>query len=120
MKRTSDAKTTMHLFLRALLQCNPKIIKMRSGYQERDSGYSHDSERNVQDLLKILRRGSASMIERQTSLLGKEQNTLSLAALAQYNKVLLDRCQFFVKSGGLQKGDLSSDQAGASRLMTIR
>ena len=60
------------------------------------------------------------MIERQTLLLGKEQNMLSLAALAQYNKVLLDRCRFFVKSGGLQKGGLSPDQAGASRLMTIR
>ena len=60
------------------------------------------------------------MLGRQTSLLGKEQNTLSLAALAQYNKVLLDRCQFFVKSGGLQKGGLSSDQAGSSWPMTIK
>jgi len=43
-----------------------------------------------------------------------EKDTLSLVALAQCNKGMLERCRFFKKRGGL-----STDHAGSSRLMTI-
>jgi hypothetical protein len=50
----------------------------------------------------------------------REKDTLSLVAPVQCSKVSPDRCRFFVKSGGLQKGGLSSDLADSSWPMTIK
>ncbi|MGZ3643601.1 MAG: hypothetical protein ACXVCM_07085, partial [Ktedonobacteraceae bacterium] len=89
------------------------FIKMRSGYQERYSGCSQDSERDAQDVLKIPRGGSASMLGRQTSLLGKGHAVAGGSGSVQQG--IARQMPLLQKRGGL-----SSDQAGSSRLMIIR